>query len=73
MKIKTKCQNQQSGYKIRTNQKAGLTCEGYMGLVDHHVEDCARNPDLSGACEGIGHDIKCMVDACNNAAVPCFR
>jgi len=68
-----KSQNHQSGYKIHTNQKAGITCEGYMELVDRHIEDCARNPELPGACKGISNDIKCMVDACNNTRIPCLR
>jgi hypothetical protein len=68
--MKTKMKSQNNGYQIRTNQKAGLTCEGYMELLDSHIQQCVQNPR---ACEGIAHAIKCMDSACENTPIPCFR
>ena len=54
-------------YKVRTNQKAGTTCEAQMDHLDRHIQVCTQDPYH---CGGISSDIVCAVEACRGQ-VPC--
>lgn len=65
-----KSQNCQNGYKIHTNQKAGLSCEAHMFRVEEQLAQCSQDPN---ACRGISQAIMCMDAACQNTPIPCPR
>ncbi len=62
MKTNSQSQNHQ-GYKVHTNQKAGLSCDGQKQHLEQHIAQCALY-QTKAACDGIGDDVLCLVSGC---------
>ncbi len=65
-----KTQKSRKNYKVHTNQKAGVSCDGQKQHLEQHIAHCALYQTRQ-ACDGIGNDILCMDAACQNEAVIC--
>ncbi|HEW98012.1 MAG: hypothetical protein DRR16_28415 [Candidatus Parabeggiatoa sp. nov. 3] len=60
-------QNHQ-GYKVHTNQKAGISCYDQKKQLEQHIAHCALY-QTEWACDGIGDDVLCLVQGCGDTVL----